>query len=97
VTDTFSTGNVLTLVIVFAGLGATWGGVLWRVGRIEKDLEGILRTVDTKLTEFQGARERQGERIGEMEWEVARLCERAGMAAPSRRRRTTKAAGEPIG
>jgi hypothetical protein len=97
--ETFSIGNVLTLVIALVAVAVTWGGVLWRVGRIEKDLEALLVKTDEKMRDFQLARERQGERIGEMEWEVARLSERAGMTtAPGKRRRsTTKASPESEG
>lgn len=92
----FSSGNVITLVIALTAVAATWGGVLWRVGRVEKDVEGLEKNVDEKMKDFQKARERQGERIGEVEWEIARLGERAGMAPSTRRRRLTKAAGEEI-
>ena len=91
---------MLTLVIGAVGVAAVWGAVLWRVGRIEKDHEALAAKVDEKMRDFQLGRERQGERIGALEGEVARLEERAGMTgqAPAARRRTrTKPGGENLG
>lgn len=93
----FSGSNVLTLVIALLAVAATWGGVLWRVGRLDKDLETTAAKVDEKMKDFQKARERQGERIGDLEGEVARLEERSGMPPAARKRRQTKPAGEDIG
>ncbi len=90
----FTAGNIIAIAVALFGFAVTWGGVLWRIGRVEKDVEDSRKSVDERIREFQAARERQGERIGEVEWEIARLGERVGMASSVRKRKLTKPAGE---
>jgi len=62
-------GNWITIVVCILGLAATWGTLLNRVGRNEKDVEKLAG----KLEDEQRGRERQGERIGQVEVGLARL------------------------
>jgi hypothetical protein len=93
----FGVANLLTVAIALLGVAASAGAMLWRMGRVEKDQEQLEKKLDERIRDFQHARERQGERIGELEWDVARLCERSGMAPSGRRRHATKPRGEELG
>lgn len=80
----FSAGNVLTLAIALLSVAATWGAILWRVTRVEKDVEGL----GSRLRELDQGREKQGKRIGVVEGKVERLFERTEAAPGGGRRRS---------
>lgn len=89
----FSAGNVLTLAIALLSVAATWGAILWRVTRVEKDVEGL----GSRLRELDQGREKQGKRIGVVEGKVERLFERTEAPAPGGRRRSTTLPAIPAG
>lgn len=75
----FTSGNAITLALALLAVATTWGALVWRVGRVEKDVEGALR----RLQDYADAREKQGKRIGVVEGKIERLFERT--EAPRRR------------
>jgi hypothetical protein len=81
----FSAGNILTLAIALLGVAATWGALVWRVARVEKDVDDHAK----RLHEIAEGRERQGKRIGVVEGKIERLFERTEATAGERRRRNT--------
>jgi hypothetical protein len=85
----FTAANAITLGLSLLAVTATWGALVWRVGRVEKDIEGALQ----RLQAAADAREKQGKRIGVVEGKIERLFERTE-AAPNgeRRRRPTQPA-----
>lgn len=81
----FTSANAITLGLSLLAVAATWGALVWRVGRVEKDVEAALR----RLQEYADARERQGKRIGVVEGKIERLFERTEAPNGERRRRPT--------
>lgn len=65
----------------------------------EKSLTALREKLDERFAEHQASRERQGERLGDVEYDQGRILMRLEMTAEpaKRRRRTTKATGEPVG
>jgi hypothetical protein len=81
----FTAANAITLGLSLLAVAATWGALVWRVGRVEKDVEGHAK----RLQDHADAREKQGKRIGVVEGKIERLFERTEAPAGERRRRTT--------
>jgi hypothetical protein len=82
----FTAANAITLFLSLLAVAATWGALVWRVGRCEKDVDSHAK----RLQEQADAREKQGKRIGVVEGKIERLFERT--EAPQggeRRRRST--------
>lgn len=84
----FSAANAITLGLSLLAVAATWGALVWRVGRVEKDVEGHSR----RLQDHADAREKQGKRIGVVEGKIERLFERTEAPQGERRRRPTQPA-----
>lgn len=76
-----NTANWITLLVTVVGIAATWGGLLVRVKMVE---DRARKTAD----DVASSREKQGERIGEVEKRIAILQERT--------RTRTRPAGVPI-
>lgn len=89
----FTVANAITLGLSLLAVAATWGALVWRVGRVEKDVEGALR----RLQDHADAREKQGKRIGVVEGKIERLFERTEAPQGERRRRPTLPAIETEG
>lgn len=79
----FTAANAITLGLSLLAVAATWGALVWRVGRCEKDVEANAR----RLQEHADAREKQGKRIGVVEGKIERLFERTEAPPPGERRR----------
>jgi hypothetical protein len=81
----FTTANAITLALSLLAVAATWGALLWRVARVEKDVQGHAES----LQKAAEAREKQGKRIGVVEGRIERLFERTEAPQGERRRRPT--------
>jgi hypothetical protein len=105
-----TTANWITIISLLVVCAVPIGVGLWRVGRLESDVKAMREQVDKaltalheklddKLAEIQAGRERQGERLGDVEYDQGRILLRLEMMPEpaKRRRRTTKAIGEPVG
>jgi hypothetical protein len=79
----FTSGNAITLGLALLAVASTWGAMAWRMGRVERDTEGLAR----RLHEILEGREKQGKRIGVVEGAIERLFERTDQSADERRRR----------
>jgi hypothetical protein len=80
----FTAANAITLAIALLAVAATWGALVWRMARVEKDVEGHA----TRLHEIAEGREKQGKRIGVVEGAIERLFERTeSRDSPLERRR----------
>jgi hypothetical protein len=81
----FTAANAITLGLSLLAVAATWGALVWRVGRVEKDVEGHA----ARLQAAADAREKQGKRIGVVEGKIERLFERTEAPQGGRRRSNT--------
>lgn len=95
-----SAGNVIGALVPLLAIAAAWGSIKARIERTETDVKSLSEKVEVRLKEFQASREAQGERIGDVEKDLARIGERVASASsdvsgsPARRRRLTKPGGE---
>jgi len=87
----FTAANAITLALSLLAVAATWGALVWRVGRCEKDVESCGK----RLQEHADAREKQGKRIGVVEGKIERLFERTDAPQGEYRRRNTLPAIHP--
>lgn len=79
----FTIGNAITLGLALLAVASTWGALSWRMGRVERDVEGHA----DRLNDIIESREKQGKRIGVVEGSIERLFERTD--GPAARRRSS--------
>jgi hypothetical protein len=89
-----SVSVVLAVALPFAGVCVAWGALMWRVGRIEKDLaklEDLPGTVSAVDAKIETVRTSQGVRLGEIKGRVDKLEGfQAGYAAIRRKTRANE-------